>query len=84
MKNGKPVAAAVRIPITFAMDDTEDAKVRDPGPAGHRRYPQRECRPPAPAAADRRRRWTGAGVLAGRERGLPDAAALRGTGPGGR
>lgn len=26
MKNGKPVAAAVRIPITFAMDDTEDAK----------------------------------------------------------
>ncbi|MBN5028827.1 TonB family protein [Stenotrophomonas maltophilia] len=26
MKNGKPVAAAVRIPISFAMDDTEDTK----------------------------------------------------------
>ncbi len=26
MKNGKPVAGAVKIPITFAMDDTEDAK----------------------------------------------------------
>lgn len=26
MKNGKPVAAAVRIPITFAMDDTEDTQ----------------------------------------------------------
>jgi hypothetical protein len=24
MKNGKPVAAAVKIPITFAMDNTED------------------------------------------------------------
>ena len=26
VKNGKPVAGAVRIPITYAMDDTEDAK----------------------------------------------------------
>lgn len=26
MRNGKPVAGAVKIPITFAMDDTEDAK----------------------------------------------------------
>ncbi|HDS1837791.1 TPA: TonB family protein [Stenotrophomonas maltophilia] len=26
MKNGKPVAGAVKVPITFAMDNTEDAK----------------------------------------------------------
>ncbi len=26
MKNGKPVAAAVRIPITYAMDDTEETQ----------------------------------------------------------
>ena len=26
MKNGKPVAAAVKIPITFAMDNTEDTQ----------------------------------------------------------
>ena len=26
VKNGKPVAGAVRVPITYAMDDTEDTK----------------------------------------------------------
>ena len=26
MKNGKPVAAAIRVPITYAMDETEETK----------------------------------------------------------